>query len=86
MVELARQRPRFGYRRIAALLRTEGWRAGETRVLRLWRREGLKVPQKSVKNDVWVPARMDAIDAVPSTRTMFGAGISCSIARSVVVR
>jgi transposase InsO family protein len=49
MVELAWQRPRFGYRRIAALLRSEGWRAGETRVLRLWRREGLKVPQKKRK-------------------------------------
>jgi len=49
MLELARQRPRFGYRRIAALLRSEAWRAGETRILRLWRREGLKVPQKKRK-------------------------------------
>lgn len=49
MRELAGQRPRFGYRRIAALLRREGWRASATRVLRLWRREGLKVPQKRCK-------------------------------------
>lgn len=49
MRELARQRPRFGYRRIAALLRREGWQASSTRVLRLWRREGLKVPQKRRK-------------------------------------
>jgi transposase InsO family protein len=47
MLELAAQRPRFGYRRIAALLRREGWHASRTRVLRLWRREGLKVPQKT---------------------------------------
>lgn len=49
MRELAGQRPRFGYRRIAALLRREGWRASGSRVLRLWRREGLKVPQKRRK-------------------------------------
>ena len=46
MREIARQRPRFGYRRIAALLRRESWRASACRVHRLWRREGLKVPQK----------------------------------------
>lgn len=49
MRELAGQRPRFGYRRIAVLLRREGWRASATRVLRLWRREGLKVPAKRRK-------------------------------------
>lgn len=49
MRELAHQRPRFGYRRIAALLRREAWSASDTRVLRLWRREGLKVPQKKRK-------------------------------------
>jgi putative transposase len=35
---------RYGYRRIAALLRVEGWRANLKRVYRIWRREGLKVP------------------------------------------
>lgn len=49
MLELVRERPRFGYRRIAALLRREGWRASDTRIRRLWRREGLKVPQKKRK-------------------------------------
>jgi len=49
MRELAGARPRFGYRRIAALLRREAWRASATRVHRLWRREGLKVPQKRRK-------------------------------------
>ena len=49
MFQLARQRPRFGYRRIAVLLRQESWQAGDTRVYRLWRREGLKVPQKKRK-------------------------------------
>lgn len=49
MLQLAAERPRFGYRRIAVLLRREGWRASRTRILRLWRREGLKVPQKRRK-------------------------------------
>jgi putative transposase len=49
MLSLVRQRPRFGYRRIAALLRAESWRASATRIYRLWRREGLKVPQKKRK-------------------------------------
>jgi putative transposase len=49
MLELARSRPRFGYRRIAALLRQEGFRASSTRVWRLWRKEGLKVPKKKRK-------------------------------------
>ena len=49
MRELAGERPRFGYRRIAALLRREGRQASASRVLRLWRREGLKVPQKRRK-------------------------------------
>jgi transposase InsO family protein len=49
MRELVGRRPRFGYRRIGSLLRTEGWRASDTRVYRLWRREGLRVPRKRRK-------------------------------------
>ena len=36
--------PRYGDRRIAALLRQEGWRAGKRMVQRLRRPEGLRVP------------------------------------------
>jgi hypothetical protein len=36
MLQLARARPRFGYRRIGGLLVLEGWRAGLSRVFRLW--------------------------------------------------
>ena len=49
MVELTRQYGRYGYRRIAALLRDSGWRINDKRVERLWRREGLKVPMKQPK-------------------------------------
>jgi transposase InsO family protein len=49
MVELATQYGRYGYRRITALLRAEGFKVNHKRVERLWRREGLKVPQKQPK-------------------------------------
>jgi putative transposase len=49
MLELARQHPRYGYRRITALLRQEGWQVNRKRVQRLWREQGLKVPQKQSK-------------------------------------
>jgi putative transposase len=45
MIELSRQNPRYGYRRVWAMLRREGWRVNKKRVHRLWRREGLKVPE-----------------------------------------
>ncbi len=49
MIELARQYGRYGYRRIAAMLRDAGWHLNDKRVERLWRREGLKVPMKQSK-------------------------------------
>ena len=62
MIELTRQYGRYGYRRIAALLRDAGWQVnrcpagecmhslrGDKRIERLWRREGLKVPMKQPK-------------------------------------
>ena len=49
MIELARQYGRYGYRRLAALLRDAGWEVNDKRVERLWKREGLKVPAKQPK-------------------------------------
>lgn len=49
ILELVRQRPRFGYRHIWSLLRAEGWQVNVKRIHRLWRREGLKVPRKARK-------------------------------------
>lgn len=49
MHEFAREHPRYGYRRMAALLRGEGWVTGHRRVHRLWREAGLQVPQKKRK-------------------------------------
>jgi putative transposase len=44
---LARGHPRYGYRRIHAILRREGWACNRKRVQRLWRDEGLRLPAKS---------------------------------------
>ena len=44
---LARRHPRYGYRRIHAILRREGWACNRKRVQRLWRDEGLRLPARS---------------------------------------
>ena len=50
IVELARRYGRYGYRKIAELLRsTAGWVMNDKRVERIWRCEGLKVPAKQPK-------------------------------------
>ena len=46
---LVQRHPRYGYRRIWALLRAEGWRMNRKRVYRLWKTKGYKVPRKQVK-------------------------------------
>ena len=46
ILQRASEYGRYGYRRITALLRDLGWEIGKDRVQRIWRREGLKVPQK----------------------------------------
>ena len=45
-VELASEYGRYGYRRVTAMLRGEGWIVNHKRVERLWRQEGLKVPSR----------------------------------------
>ena len=47
--ELAHERPRFGYRRLHVLLLREGWQVNHKRVLRLYRKEGLKLRPKKRK-------------------------------------
>ena len=49
IVALASEYGRYGYRRITALLRAQGWDVNVKRVWRIWRREGLKVPTKQPK-------------------------------------
>ncbi len=56
----SKERPRWGYRRAHHRLREEGWEVNRKRVQRLWREEGLRVPQRKRKRrrlgDSTVPA------------------------------
>ncbi len=55
MIELAREYGRYGYPRIAALLRDTGWQLNDKRVERLLRREKLKIPMKQPKRSrLWL--------------------------------
>jgi putative transposase len=46
---LSRKRPRWGYRRAHTELLEEGWQINRKRVQRVWREEGLRVPQRRRK-------------------------------------
>ena len=55
ITQKARAYGRYGYRRVTALLRADGWAVNPKRVERIWRREGLKVPTKQPKRSrLWL--------------------------------
>jgi len=71
MIELTRQYGRYGYRRVAALLRDAGWQVNDKRVERLWRREGLKVPMKQPKRGrIWMNPSRDIASQYPVRQWM----------------
>ena len=49
LIRLAKHYGRYGYRKAAELLRMEGWRVNHKKVERLWREEGLQLPQRHKK-------------------------------------
>lgn len=49
MLGLARRHPRYGYRRVHAMLQADGFRAGRDRVHRLWKLHGLRVPRRRIR-------------------------------------
>jgi transposase InsO family protein len=54
-VYLASEYGRYGYRRVTAALNESGIDVGKDRVQRIWRREGLKVPQKQPRRSrLWL--------------------------------
>ena len=59
IIDLATDYGRYGYRRVTTLLHRQGWQVNHKRVARIWRREGLKVPQKQPKRArLWLSASM----------------------------
>lgn len=49
VVSIASEYGRYGYRQVTGMLNMEGWDVGKDRVFSIWRKEGLKVPQKQPK-------------------------------------
>ena len=72
IVHLASQYGRYGYRRITALLRVEGWHVNHKRVERIWRREGLKVPAKQPKRGRYGSTTAPVSGSGRAGGTMFG--------------
>ena len=79
MIELTRQFGRYGYRRIAALLRNAGWHVNDKRVERLWRREGLKVPAKQPKKGGFGSMMGRACGCGLNAAIMFGLTTLCIV-------
>lgn len=81
MQEWVQVHPRYGYRRIWALLVRDGWRINRKRVWRLWTREGFKVPQKQRKKKrLGREGGNGTVRRRPRTRTMCGPGTSSTTA------
>jgi len=47
--QFSTDRPRWGWRRAAKMARRAGWKVNNKRIRRLWRDEGLRVPQRGRK-------------------------------------
>ena len=58
IVSLATEYGRYGYRRITALLKTDGWRVNHKRVERVLRQEGMKVPAPAEERAAVVQRRV----------------------------
>ena len=85
IVALSWQHPRYGYRRIRALLAQEGWSVSRKQVQRVRRKEGLKV---SVRNPNACRAKGSRPACRPRrvSRTRCGLGILFSIGRIKAAR
>ena len=83
-IELSEKPPRYGYCRIATLLRHEGWHAGKRRIQSMRRSLGLRVPPSKRK----MVRRGDStgLPVKPSTRAMSGPGTSCAMEPRVAGR
>ena len=87
IVQLPSEYGRYGYRRIAALLRGAGWDVGKDRVQRIWRREGLKVPQKQrPRGRLWLNDGSCVRLRPEHERITSGATISSAAARTMAGR
>ncbi|MNK99004.1 IS2 transposase TnpB [compost metagenome] len=68
MLSIARERPRFGYRRVYVMLRREGFRVNHKRVYRLYRAEGLAVRKRKRKRINATQRQPHALPTRPNQR------------------
>ena len=75
LIRLARQYGRYGYRKITARLRIEGWQVKPKKVERLWREEGLQVPDATKHANAYIIIDIPSSECVPCIRSPSGAWI-----------
>ena len=85
IVALSWQYPRYGYRRIRALLAQEGWPVSRKQVQRIRRKEGLKSPSQTPTNTAPRRNRRACLRG-RITSTKYGLGILFSIERIKAAR
>ena len=72
IINLACEYGRYGYRQITRALQEEGWCVNHKRVQRIWRQEGLKVPQKQPKRKRLWDSEGNCIPYIRSTAISTG--------------
>jgi putative transposase len=83
---IAETRVRYGYRRIAVLLRREGWLVNEKRIYRLYRELGLQLRNKTPKRRVKAKLRDDRSPAVRSNEVWAMDFVHDQLARGTKIR
>lgn len=68
LLELAAERPRFGYRRLHVLLVREGWQVNHKRIQRMYREERLVVRRKKRKRVAAMPRKRRELPAAANER------------------
>ena len=58
MKELAKENSSYGYPRITAALKDDGWRVNKKRIQRLWRREGMKLYRRKKRKKTRISSRV----------------------------
>ena len=77
--ELSREHPRWGYRRVWATLRKDGWAVNRKKIQRLWREEGLRVLARRRKRQRLGDSTVPAVHLRAERRTTCGRSTSSSI-------
>ena len=77
IIRLAKMYGRYGYRKIAQLLGTSGWRVNHKKVDRIWREEGLQLPERRKRKRRLYHKESSILRMRPNGLTMCGPSISC---------